>query len=225
MLGAKFLLIPIVGGFGSIVGCTSISTQEWDPEYVWRVGSKKEFYLTTCKREQREEDQSTKWNRSVISIYLTLEKGVSQVENEATLKLIGKGYYQKFEGLNPLSEKHYIGREDLHREINNGARDSWFELSTGSVSKKNLLGENARGEDSERWGNLIKCDKLFEISKLKEEQFDSGVGLSKIKFSLDCSGEKNYKGVKACEIKITNSSRNEAELKWDKGFKQPIVIF
>ncbi|AFN65305.1 hypothetical protein WEN_02600 [Mycoplasma wenyonii str. Massachusetts] len=230
MLGAKFLLIPIVGGFGSIVGCTSISTQEWDPEYVWRVGSKKEFYLTTCKNRRTEEDDiNSKWIYSDLQVYLIFKEGISTTTDGTELKLIGKGYHQKFSNTKPITPVVYNYREDLQQKINNDGGDNRFSLTVGELTGINWLGEGGGGVDSSEWGLRINCDKkLFTFNKDSGDTSSAmSSELSRMKFKLNKCGEESYRGVKGCLIEISNDGTNWAghnkNLKWVDTFK-PIVI-
>ncbi|AFN65084.1 hypothetical protein WEN_01445 [Mycoplasma wenyonii str. Massachusetts] len=232
MLGAKFLLITAVGGVGSVIGCTSLSGQDWDPEYVWRVGSKREFYLTTCT-QRREDDQKgagNRWIYSDLHVYLTFDENVPQAKNNVKLKLIGKGNYQKFVGTNPETSITYKNSEDLHQTIENENKDSRFSLTVSASSGNSWLGEAGGGEESSSWGLIIRCDinrKIFTFSDLTGTQ--KSAHLSQITFSLDNCDTKNYKGIKGCSIKIEDKVISEAVghntgLKWAEGFNPLVII-
>ncbi|AFN65062.1 hypothetical protein WEN_01315 [Mycoplasma wenyonii str. Massachusetts] len=230
MLFLKFVLAILGGGTG-IVSFTSLSSLEWDPEHVWRAGAKDRFYLFTCRqRKEKDDEGDKKWIYSDLSVYLTFKKGgVSKVTEGAELQLVGEGHYQSFQNTRPIYDKQYETKADLHKTID--SKQTWFTLSVGRTSKNNWLGETGGGEDSSRWGLLMRCDKrLFTFANFEDagvsDQKDSH--LSKISFSLgDCNGQRHYRGVKGCSIKIksddTVGACHSKDLKWAEGFN-PIVI-
>ncbi|AFN65045.1 hypothetical protein WEN_01230 [Mycoplasma wenyonii str. Massachusetts] len=226
-LGAKFLLTPIVG-FGSVVGWAAFSAPNWDPAHVWRIKNKKEFYLTTCRSRREEGDHSgAKWIYSDLSIYLVFQEG-STAANNTELKLMGKGYHQKFQDVKPWNNSIYkYAEEDLQQKISNQQKDNRFSLSVGEETGKNWLGEGGAGEESSTWGLQMYCDKnLFTFAHEGQKTVKSAE-LSRVKFQLDQCEEKNYKGVKGCSITIvdddTTAAGHNKNLKWADNF-QPIVI-
>ncbi|AFN65389.1 hypothetical protein WEN_03030 [Mycoplasma wenyonii str. Massachusetts] len=225
MLGGAKVLVAFVGGFAGITGFSSLSSLEWDPSNVWRTKNKNRFYLTTCRQGRRGDDgESSKWNNSVLEVYLTFKKGVSSVEQGAELQLVGDGHYQRFTGSVPFNSITYKNSEDLHQH--NGGSETWFVFTVSGETGNNWLGETGGGPESERYGSVVMCNKkLFTFdSFLKTDgrrDTQKSADLLTTKFSLDCDANKQYKGVKGCSIKIESS--NQKGLKWADGF-DPIVI-
>ncbi|WP_043911399.1 hypothetical protein [Mycoplasma wenyonii] len=213
----------ILGGATGIAGFSSLSSLEWDPEYIWRPKSKNRFYLTTCKQGRGIDDnEKSAWNNSVLQIYLTVKDSSSEIKNGTPLQLVGKGHYQKFRGSTPVNSMTHEDPVDLHKD--NGSGETWFVLSIGNVSQKTTLGETGGGPDSERWGALIVCDKqIFTFNDSNPSSLSAS--LLHTSFSLEKCGDvkNNYKGKQGCSIGIKETESSKG-LKWSTEFKPIIVI-
>ncbi|AFN65085.1 hypothetical protein WEN_01450 [Mycoplasma wenyonii str. Massachusetts] len=235
MLGAKFLLITTIGGVGSVIGCTSLSGQDWDPPHLWRIGTNNKFYLSNCFNNPT--DKQNKWVKSDLRIYLTVKESINDgIKQDTKLELWAEGYggkkIEKGEIINyarygDKSLQNTLSGEDARLGTSTGHDSSEYAFWKWSVGI--VLGEASAGEDSQFFGDTIQCKKqFFDLSELRQ---DEHYRLDKVTFKLtkdegseNAELKEKYKGREIYSIKIETSESGKKPIKWADNFKPLVII-
>ncbi|AFN64931.1 hypothetical protein WEN_00630 [Mycoplasma wenyonii str. Massachusetts] len=216
-----FFLKPILfvlSGTAGIAGFSSLSSLNWDPSNVWRVGANDKFYLSNCFNNPY--DKKEKWTNSNLWIYLTIKGPKSNGISENTdLELWAEGYGERRQGNKIIIPRWYKDISFQSSAIDGG--DSDYVLTKSSHGIK--IGETGSGEDSQVFGDTIKCgNQIFDVDGHASSLGFLDIPLNKVTFKLKKSEYREYKGREAFEI-VINTNQRDKQLKWADGFK-PIVI-
>lgn len=238
-LGTKALLIAF-SGFIGVAGWASFSAPNWDPKDLWRITHNNKFYLSNCFNDPNEKDK--KWTRSNLRIYLTVKGQVSDIKADTELELWAQGYGGKRIDKGQIVSHESYDNKSLQGTLK-GQNHAQGGVHTGYDSTEHefqrwttgiVLGETGAGEDSQFFGDTIKCNnQFFDLKDLKDK---TNYRWDKVTFKLkniddsDSSKLKDkYKGhnVYSIEIKTSETSKmmnpGGGIIKWADNFK-PIVI-